>query len=99
VQCVPGLCLTVVTGNAIQGNCSLALEKRGTLRFSRQVYRFEADSTDTMFRSVETDICMSCSDRDDGVNGRALYEEISAGRQLLKLDDCPTQSRAVISPE
>lgn len=64
------------------------------------VYNFKADSTATvLFCSVETDICMSRSDRDGSVYGRALYEEILAGRQLLKLDDCPTQSRAVMSPD
>jgi hypothetical protein len=82
----------------MQGNCRLAFEKGETPKFLRVVYNFEADSIAT-FRSMETDICMLYSDRDGSVHGRALYEGISAGIQLLDLDDRPTQSRVVISPE
>jgi hypothetical protein len=42
---------------------------------------------------------MSSSDKDDQVDGRVLYEVMSAGRQLLNSDGIPTQSNAVMSPD
>jgi predicted RNA binding protein with dsRBD fold (UPF0201 family) len=55
------------------------------------VYNFKANSQATMLRSVETEFCISSSDRDGSVHVRVLYEEISAGRQLLKLIVPPNQ--------
>jgi hypothetical protein len=67
----------------MQSNCSLAFAKLGTLRFA-VVYSCETNSIATKFLSVETNICISCLDRDGSVHVGALYKKISARRQLLK---------------
>jgi hypothetical protein len=86
-------------GNVMHRSCNLEVAKREALRLSRMVYSFKADSTVTVCCSVENNPCISYSDRDGSMHGGDLYEVMLAGRQLLNLDDFPTQSRAEISPK
>ena len=95
----PRLRLTSVMENSIEGSCNLEFAKQGAHRLSSRVYNAEANSTTPAFCKEQTDSSISSSDRDSSVRGcgGALYEVMSAGRQLLSSDGLPIQSRAVMS--